>query len=83
MKLAAIIRQPQVVEFLTENGFVNEAETVDSVLYNIGFKGERFPEYILVETLHKLLAAELVREIRANVTQCLAYESDLYRIGAY
>jgi hypothetical protein len=82
IKMVSIINREQVVEFLQHKRCKTmAAQLVEDISYSIGFKGERFPDYILTQTLKQLLATELVREIECEVVQNLVPTEDIYYIG--
>lgn len=76
-----IINQEQVVNYLNSVCKSTAAQIIDDIHYQIGFKGERFPEYILVETMWKYLTPELAKQVECNVSQLIVSKDELYCIG--
>ena len=56
-------------------------EAVESITFQIGFKGERFPEYLSVRSIAKAIDPFLMRYVESMVTTALVKNEELYYIG--
>ena len=80
--MVSIINREKAVEFLIHKRCKQTAgQLVEDISYSIGFKGERFPDYVLMQTVKQLLVPELVRELECEVVQHLVPVEDIYYIG--
>jgi hypothetical protein len=81
-KMVKIVNREKAVEFLIHQRCKSTAaQLIEDISYSIGFKGERFPDYVLMQTVRQLLIPELVRELQCNVKQHLVSVEDIYYIG--
>lgn len=56
-------------------------EAVESITFLIGFKGERFPEYLSVRSIAKAIDPYLMRYVESMVTTACVPNEELYYIG--
>lgn len=82
MNMVTIINRDEVVEFLMHKRCkTTAAQLVEDISYSIGIKGDRFPDYILMQSLQQLLMPELIRDIQSNVVQRMIRTEDIYYMG--
>jgi hypothetical protein len=80
-QLVTIINQEKVVNWLNLRGKSELANKVDDISYMIGHKGERFPEYVLIQTIREIVGDKLTNEIECDIIQMMGEPKDLYFIG--
>ena len=81
-KTVTIINQEAVVDYLLGRRCKPlAAKLVEDLRYNIGIKGERFPEYVLAESVSNLIERKLFQEIECEVPQLMLAPEELYYIG--
>ena len=80
--MVTIINREQVVEYLNHKRCkAMAAQLVEDIRYSIGFKGERFPDYILTQTLSQILDSQLLREVECEVVQHMVETDKIYYVG--
>jgi len=76
-----IINQQAAIDYFQSRCKPLAAQLIEDCSYSIGFKGERFPEYVLMDTIHRLIAQPLVREMECEVVQHMIDVDQLYFVG--
>jgi hypothetical protein len=56
-------------------------EAVESITFMIGIKGQRFPDYVAVKSLKRVIDESMMRYIESMVTTQLVPNKALYYIG--
>lgn len=80
--MVTIINQDSVVTYLNQvRRDTKSAQLVEDIRYSIGFKGKRFTDYILTQTLYRILDSQLVREIECEVVQHMVETDKIYYVG--
>jgi hypothetical protein len=64
----------------TADGWIAK-EAVESITFQIGIKGERFPEYLSVRSIAKAIDPFLMRYVESMVTTACIPNEALYYIG--
>ena len=79
-----IMHADAVTELLDGIGTVEAheyKEAVESITFQIGIKGERFPEYLSTRSIAKVVDSAMMRYIQSMVTTALVKNEALYYIG--
>ena len=66
-KTVTIINQDKVVNWLNMRGKTEIAEKVDNISYMIGRKGERYPEFVLAQSVKEIVNPKLFMEIECDI----------------
>jgi len=80
-KTVTIINQDKVVNWLNMRGKTEIAEKVDNISYMIGRKGERYPEFVLAQSVKEIVEPKLFMEIECDIIQFMYEPKDLYYVG--
>lgn len=80
-KTVTIINQDKVVNWLNMRGKTEIAEKVDNISYMIGRKGERYPEFVLAQSVKEIVNPKLFMEIECDILQFMYEPKDLYYVG--
>lgn len=80
-KTVTIINQDKVVNWLNMRGKTEIAEKVDNISYMIGRKGERYPEFVLAQSVKEIVNPKLFMEIECDIIQFMYEPKDLYYVG--
>ena len=80
-KTVTIINQDKVVNWLNMRGKTEIAEKVDNISYMIGRKGERYPEFVLAQSVKEIVDPKLFMEIECDIIQFMYEPKDLYYVG--
>lgn len=76
-----IINQDKVVNWLNMRGKTEIAEKVNNISYMIGRKGERYPEFVLAQSVKEIVDPKLFMEIECDIIQFMYEPKDLYYVG--
>jgi len=76
-----IINQEKVVNWLDARNRAELGDKVDAISHMIGRKGERFPEFVLSQSVKELVGQKLFQEIECDVIQFMFPTQELYYIG--
>lgn len=76
-----IINQDKVVNWLNMRGKTEIAEKVNNISYMIGRKGERYPEFVLAQSVKEIVDPKLFMEIECDIIQFMYKPKDLYYVG--
>lgn len=76
-----IINQDKVDNWLNMRGKTEIAEKVNNISYMIGRKGERYPEFVLAQSVKEIVDPKLFMEIECDIIQFMYEPKDLYYVG--
>gem|GEM_PF-6426130 len=85
--MTRIMDRDSVLYWLSKNVSYQAAiATEDKITYSIGIKkehgGQRFDDYVLVDTLEEILSSQVLRELECHVTTHMIEKEHLYYTGA-
>ena len=81
MQKVTLFKQDEVVDYLLRRCKPLAAELIENLSYNVGLKGQRFPDFILAQSVSNLVAPKLMRELECEVTQVIHETQSLYYVG--
>ena len=80
-QIVTLFNQDKVVSWLNMRGKTELAQKIENLSYNIGRKGERYPEFILTKSVKEKMDSKLFMELECDVIQYMYEPKDLYYVG--
>ena len=80
-KIVTLFDQDKVVNWLNMRGKTEIAQKIENLSYNVGVKGERYPEMILTTSVKEKMDKKLFMELECDVTQFMIDAKKLYYVG--
>lgn len=80
-KIVTLFNQDKVVNWLNMRGRTEIAQKIENLSYNVGVKGERYPEMILTTSVKEKMDKKLFMELECDVIQFMIDTKKLYYVG--